>query len=135
MRSGSSSQNINVVVVTFEKTFLVKVKDLLGAVSCNAGRERHSKAAPGFTVFLPGLHFFSLNTGKSKEKRHIQIGPYRVSSEVRQLQVVPPDVENVSFERLAGIETFLHDLAVARFNGNSVGLKRRVSIRFGERPM
>jgi len=118
MRSRSSSENINVVVVTLEKTVLVKVEGLLSRVGCDACRKRHFKAAPRFTVFPPRLDFFRHNAGPGKEKRRIQNRSIWRSSKVRQLQVVPMGVENVSFERLAGIGTFLHDLTVSRFDAS-----------------
>jgi hypothetical protein len=60
--SWSFSSNINVVVVAFEKTSLIKVEGLLSRVSGDICRKRDFQAAPGFPVFLPRLDFFGLNT-------------------------------------------------------------------------
>jgi hypothetical protein len=135
MCGGRSPGDIDVVVVPLEETSSIEIERLLCRVSRNACGERDFQAPPGLSAFLPRLDFFCLHTAQGKEKRRIQIGPHRVSGEVRQLQAVPPGVEHVSLERLAGIESFLHDAAVARFDGDAVGLKGRVSIRLPERPM
>src|SRR5258708_37901185 len=128
MRSGSSSGNVDVVVVPLEKALFVKIEGLLGGVSGDTCRERHLKTAPGFAVLLPRLNFFGFDTGKGKEKWRIQIGPHRVSSEVRQLQAVPRRFQNVPLERLAWIESFLKNVAVACLDRHTVGLKRGLPI-------
>src|ERR1700741_1509952 len=118
-----------------EKTLLVEVERLLGTMRRYAGRERDLQAAPDVTVFGPGLDFFGLDTRQGKQKRRIQVRPHRVASEVRELQTVPRGVQNVSRERLARIDPFLHDVAVVGFDGDSVGLKGCVPIRLSEWPM
>src|SRR5262245_60286340 len=81
MRSGSSSRNLNLVVVAFEKSRLVEIESLHGVVCSYAWRECGLQAPPDFALFLPGLDFFRLNTGKSKEKWCVQVRPHGVSSE------------------------------------------------------
>src|SRR4029077_18570660 len=118
-----------------EKALLVEVERLLSTMRRDAGRERNFQATPDVTVFGPRLDFFRRDARQGKQKRRIQVRPHRVAGEVRELKTVPRGVQNVSRERLARIDPFLHDVSVARFDGNSVGLKGCVPIQLSEWPM
>ena len=127
-----SSGHVDLIVMSLEQALPIEVERLLGRVCRNALRERDLQAAPGLTVFLPRLEFLRLDTRQREEKRRIHVGPHGIAGEVRQLQAVPGRVELVTSEGLAWIGSFLHDVAVTRFNRDSVGLKGRASIRLSE---
>lgn len=91
--------DLDIVVVPLQQSLLIEVQCLL----CTVGRDIRGKAdlqtTPRFACFLPRLDFFGFNAGSGKEKRSIQIGPHRASSEVCELQIGPRGLESVSLER------------------------------------
>jgi hypothetical protein len=112
VRGRRAAADLDVVVVPLQQSLLIEVQCLLSAVSRDIRGKADFQTTPRFACFLPRLDFFGFNSGSDKEKRSIQIRPYRASSEVCELQIAPGSLESVSPERRPGLKESFKYLTV-----------------------
>src|SRR6516162_7872610 len=89
-RLGPGAERLGGVVVAPDPPPLVGIEDLVAAVGVDAGRKPHVQLPPGVAALLPGAGRVQLIRGVGEDEGDAEVGPHRITSEVQQVESVPP---------------------------------------------